>query len=192
MDILVGAMILSTTPQQVRMARLYLISDILHNSSIPLPNVWKLRSALEVKLPVMFEGLNAIYLQIDARMKAEQFRRQITGVLGVWENWIVFPQHYIAHLGNLLVRKDAGVGAGEAGQQQQSSGDSSPPSTTASTTAGLGRLSTLETVEAGDGDIDGEPMGDDNNGDGDLDGVPLDDDLDGVPMDDDDLDGVPL
>ncbi|KAG0314102.1 U2 snRNP-associated SURP domain-containing protein [Linnemannia gamsii] len=190
-DILVGAMVLSTTPQQVRMARLYLISDILHNTSISLPNVWKLRSALEVKLPDMFEGLNAIYRQIDARMKAEQFRRQITGVLGVWESWIVFPQHYIAHLGNLLVRKDAGVGAGEAGQQQ-SGMDSPTPSTTASTTAGLGQLNTFETIEAGDGDIDGEPMGGDNNVDEDLDGVPLDEDLDGVPMDDDDLDGEPL
>jgi U2-associated protein SR140 len=173
------------------MARLYLISDILHNTSISLPNVWKLRSALEVKLPDMFEGLNAIYRQIDARMKAEQFRRQITGVLGVWESWIVFPQHYIAHLGNLLVRKDAGVGAGEAGQQQ-SGMDSPTPSTTASTTAGLGQLNTFETIEAGDGDIDGEPMGGDNNVDEDLDGVPLDEDLDGVPMDDDDLDGEPL
>lgn len=185
-------MVLSTTPQQVRMARLYLISDILHNSSIPLPNVWKLRSALEVKLPVMFEGLNTIYRQIDARMKAEQFRRQITAVLGVWENWIVFPQHYIANLGNLLVRRDVGAGACEAGQQQQTNVDSPISSTTASMTAGFGRLSNLETVEARDGDIDGEPMGDDTNVDEDLDGVPLDEDLDGVPMDDDDLDGVPL
>ncbi|KAF9152936.1 U2 snRNP-associated SURP domain-containing protein [Linnemannia schmuckeri] len=191
-EILVEAMILSTTPQQVRMARLYLISDILHNSSIPLPNVWKLRSALEVKLPVMFEGLNVIYRQIDARMKAEQFRRQITGVLGIWENWIVFPQHYIAHLGTLLVRKDVGAGAGETGQQQQMSVDSHTPSTNASTTAGFGRLSTFEAVEAGSNDIDGEPMGDGTNVDEDLDGVPLDEDLDGVPMDDDDLDGVPL
>lgn len=182
-------MVLSTTPQHVRMARLFLISDILHNSSIPLPNVWKLRSALEVKLPVMFEGLNAIYRQIDARMKAEQFRRQITGVLGVWENWIVFPQHYIANLGNLLVRKDVGAGACEPGQQQQ---QASVDSSTPSTTAGFGRLSTFATVEAGDGDIDGEPMDDDTNVDEDLDGVPLDEDLDGVPMDDDDLDGVPL
>ncbi|KAG9071836.1 U2 snRNP-associated SURP domain-containing protein [Linnemannia hyalina] len=187
-QILVEAMVLSTTPQQVRMARLYLISDILHNSSIPLPNVWKLRSALEVKLPVMFEGLNAIYHQIDARMKAEQFRRQITGVLGVWENWIVFPQHYIANLGALLVRKDVGAGACEAGQQQETGVDSPTPSTT----AGFGQLSTFETVGAMDGDIDGEPMGDNTNVDEDLDGVPLDEDLDGVPMDDDDLDGVPL
>ncbi|KAF9131587.1 U2 snRNP-associated SURP domain-containing protein [Mortierella sp. 14UC] len=195
-EILVGSMILSTTPQPIRMARLYLISDILHNSSISLPNVWKLRSALEVKLPAMFEGLNAIYRQIDARIKAEQFRRQITGVLGVWENWIVFPQHYIAHLGNVLVRRDVDAtmtaGTGEAGAS-----DSPPPSTVASTTAGFGRLSAFEKVEAAAGedeDIDGEPMIDDtgNNVDEDLDGVPLDEDLDGVPMDNDDLDGVPL
>ncbi|KAG0380626.1 U2 snRNP-associated SURP domain-containing protein [Mortierella sp. AD032] len=192
-EILVESMVLSTTPQPVRMARLYLISDILHNSSISLPNVWKLRSALEVKLPIMFEGLNAIYRQIDARMKAEQFRRQITGVLGVWENWIVFPQHYIAHLGNVLVRRDGVMAAaGEMGGL-----DSPTPSTTASTTAGFRQLSAFEKVEAASGgndDIDGEPMSvdDSNDVDEDLDGVPLDDDLDGVPMDFDDLDGVPL
>ncbi|KAK3848146.1 MAG: hypothetical protein J3R72DRAFT_429957 [Linnemannia gamsii] len=192
-EILVESMVLSTTPQPVRMARLYLISDILHNSSISLPNVWKLRSALEVKLPIMFEGLNAIYRQIDARMKAEQFRRQITGVLGVWENWIVFPQHYIAHLGNVLVRRDGVMAAaGETGGL-----DSPTPSTTASTTAGFRQLSAFEKVEAASGgndDIDGEPMSvdDSNDVDEDLDGVPLDEDLDGVPMDFDDLDGVPL
>ncbi|KAG0216594.1 hypothetical protein BGX33_012452 [Mortierella sp. NVP41] len=189
-EILVGSMVLSTTPQPVRMARLYLISDILHNCSVPLPNVWKFRSALEVKLPVMFEGLNGIYRQIGARLKADQFRRQIAGVLAVWENWIVFPQTFIDHLGAVLVRKETSgstltAGTGEGGHQTKTS--SPTPSATASTTAQFGRLSAIEKVETED-DIDGEPMGDDE----DLDGVPLDEDLDGVPMDDDDLDGVPL
>ncbi|KAF9926155.1 U2 snRNP-associated SURP domain-containing protein [Linnemannia zychae] len=193
-DILAASMTLTTTPQNVRLARLYLISDILHNSSISLPNVWKLRSALEIKMPIIFEGLNAIYRQIDARMKAEQFRRQITGVLGIWENWIVFPQHYIAHLNNLLVRKEPTESGGTSGQQQQASSPTS--STAASTSAGLGQLSTFERVETGgeNNNIDGEPIEINENigGEEDLDGVPLEDDLDGVPMDYDDLDGVPL
>ncbi|KAF9981939.1 U2 snRNP-associated SURP domain-containing protein, partial [Modicella reniformis] len=201
-DVIVGSMMIHTTPQQARMARLYLISDILHNSSVPLPNVWKFRTAFEQKLPVVFETLNAIYRNIDARLKAEQFRRQIANVLAIWENWIVFPQTYIDNLADVLTRKEGTLQTKE-----------SPPSSNASATSGSaasaphsstnrsGFSNTFQTVGEikGDEDIDGIPM-EDTDLDGeplkeseDLDGVPMDqDDLDGEPMEDEDLDGVPL
>ncbi|KAF9178487.1 hypothetical protein BGZ51_008148 [Haplosporangium sp. Z 767] len=176
-DILVGSMVLPATPQPVRLARLYLISDILHNCSAPLPNVWKFRSALEVRLPEMFGALNTIYRSIEARLKAEQFRRQISNVLAVWENWIVFPQDYIDNLAAVLTRK-------EADHQQPIESESKDMSVDQSSTevisgAKPGFLQTFVAVapEVEEG----------------IDGVPMeDDDLDGVPMEDEDLDGVPL
>ncbi|KAG0309539.1 U2 snRNP-associated SURP domain-containing protein [Dissophora globulifera] len=207
-DIMLGSMVLPGTPQPVRLARLYLISDILHNCSVPLPNVWKFRSALELKLPAIFEALNGIYRNIEARLKAEQFRRQISGVLTIWENWIVFPQDYIDNLASILTQRDASNT--DAGGQQASSSDrlaSSRPSEPSMTGSDNQALRLTPTHEGSLEDIDGVPMDEDTvmdevsmgkAGDGaeDLDGVPMDqeggEDLDGVPLEDEDLDGSPL
>ncbi|KAG0040813.1 hypothetical protein BGZ82_008871 [Podila clonocystis] len=195
-DILVESMILPNTPQPVRLARLHLISDVLHNCSVPLPNVWKFRSALEVQLPVVFEALNGIYRSFDARLKAEQFRRQIANVLAVWENWIVFPQTYIDNLAAVLTRKDVNAQAASPSALLEGS-TASQPTKGLSSFAPVDATSTSRPTE--DEDIDGIPMEDEDldgvpmDDSGDLDGVPMneDDDLDGVPMDDD-LDGVPM
>ncbi|KAF9165789.1 U2 snRNP-associated SURP domain-containing protein [Mortierella sp. AD011] len=195
-EIIVGSMVLSGTPQPVRLARLYLISDILHNCSVPLPNVWKFRSSFEQKLPVIFEAFNGIYRNIDARLKAEQFRRQISSVLVIWETWIVFPQAYIDNLANILIRKDP--------CQQSDSHSSNTVSAAASTSnpePKSGFSNTFKAVDQNDGngdeDIDGVPIEDEDiDGvpmkDQDLDGIPMDEDIDGVPLEDEDLDGVPL
>ncbi|KAF9318428.1 hypothetical protein BG003_011252 [Podila horticola] len=201
-EILVESVVLLNTPQPVRLARLYLISDVLHNCSVPLPNVWKFRSALEVQLPAVFEALNGIYRSFDARLKAEQFRRQIANVLAVWENWIVFPQTYIDNLATVLTRKDAdahspALSGGSTSFQPVKSLSTFAPVETTSTSNRTGDED-IDGVPMEDEDLDGVPLdaGDDLDGvpmneDEDLDGVPMDDDLDGVPMDDD-LDGVPM
>ncbi|KAF8983823.1 U2 snRNP-associated SURP domain-containing protein [Entomortierella lignicola] len=196
-EIIIGSMVISTTPQPVRLARLYLISDILHNCSVPLPNVWKFRSSFEQKLPVIFEAFNGIYRSIDARLKAEQFRRQISSVLVIWENWIVFPQTYIDNLASILIRKDPG-------QQDDthtllSSNNSSTDVSKSQSEPKPGFSSTFKVVSQADGDedIDGVPLEDEDiDGvpmkDQDLDGVPMDEDIDGIPMEDEDLDGIPM
>lgn len=43
-DILTRALMLPDTPVTTKIARLYLLSDILHNSSVPVSNAWKYRS----------------------------------------------------------------------------------------------------------------------------------------------------
>ncbi|KAF9938786.1 U2 snRNP-associated SURP domain-containing protein [Mortierella alpina] len=197
-DIIVCSMILPNTPQSTRLARLYLISDVLHNCSVPLPNVWKFRSALEVKLPMIFEALNGIYRGFEGRLKAEQFRRQITNVLSVWENWIVFPQEYIDNLANVLTRRDTGQQQNESPSSLNASNASAP--STSWTTAATGQANDMEMMAAPERerDIDGVPMEDEDIGGvpmekEDIDGVPLEDeDLDGVPMEDEDIDGVPM
>ncbi|KAG0356558.1 hypothetical protein BC939DRAFT_460171 [Gamsiella multidivaricata] len=190
-DVIASSMVLPGTPQPTRLARLYLISDILHNCSVPLPNVWKFRSAFEVKLPAIFEALNAIYRSIEARLKAEQFRRQISGVLAIWENWIVFPQEYIDNLANVLARKEVSSLQQADSSTLDSTGTlASASSPGGSSTAKLGFLNTFQAISApqGDDDIDGLPLED-----VDMDGVPLkDEDLDGVPMENEDLDGMPM
>ncbi|KAI9008956.1 hypothetical protein CLU79DRAFT_775369 [Phycomyces nitens] len=104
-EIVCKALVIPETPISTKLARLFLVSDILHNSSVHVPNAWKYRQSFEARLPPVFEHLNQVYRSMTARLKAEQVRRHISTVLGVWENWMVFPQHYIEKLNTLFMKK---------------------------------------------------------------------------------------
>ncbi|KAI8815346.1 hypothetical protein BJ742DRAFT_864575 [Cladochytrium replicatum] len=95
-DIVVSSLMIRATPVfPTKIARLYLMSDILHNCSAPLPNVWKFRTLFEARLPEVFRHLGGVWKSITARLRAEQVRRAIFNVLSVWENWLVFPKDFL-------------------------------------------------------------------------------------------------
>jgi U2-associated protein SR140 len=73
------------------MARLWLISDILHNSAVPLPHAWKYRQEFQQRLGVVLDHFSAIYHSFEGRLKADTFKRQVLAVMEVWDDWIVFP-----------------------------------------------------------------------------------------------------
>ncbi|KAF1798121.1 U2-associated SR140 protein [Mucor lusitanicus] len=170
-DLLCKSITVADSPLSVKLARLYLVSDILHNSSVHVSNAWKYRKEFEHQLPVVFDHFNGIYRSISARLKAEQVRKHISAVIGVWEHWMIFPKYYTDQLTEIFLKK-------ENGEAQSVASSSSPASDTA----------TMEDLdgEAYEDDADGEPM----NGDEDVDGEPIDD-VDGEPMEED-VDGEPL
>ncbi|KPV71807.1 uncharacterized protein RHOBADRAFT_56422 [Rhodotorula graminis WP1] len=95
-DLLVCSLTIDSTPVPRKLARLHLVSDILHNSAASVPNAWTYRSIFERKLPAVFDHLGDIYLSFPGRLKAEQFRGLIEKVLDVWANdWIVFEPSVI-------------------------------------------------------------------------------------------------
>lgn len=59
---LADALSLPETPVPVKVARLLLASDILHNSTAPVRNASRYRSLLEAALPDIFESLQVGYL----------------------------------------------------------------------------------------------------------------------------------
>ena len=90
-----------------KLARLHLISDILHNAvgvpdssmpthflqqASPLPNVWKYKFAFEKRLPDVFAHFKSVYDSLHAysgNISADVFRNQVAVVLDVWERWSV-------------------------------------------------------------------------------------------------------
>lgn len=89
-----------------KISRLYLINDILYNSSnVNIPNAWKYRSAFEKILPDVFTHLSEICSAIDSRLKAEQMRRAILNILGVWNQWIVFNKGYLDDLEKIFLTR---------------------------------------------------------------------------------------
>ena len=57
MEVLTDALSLPETPVPLKVARLLLASDILHNSTAPVRNASRYRSLLEAALPNIFESL---------------------------------------------------------------------------------------------------------------------------------------
>ncbi|XP_011349105.1 U2 snRNP-associated SURP motif-containing protein isoform X3 [Ooceraea biroi] len=171
------------TPVNKKIARLYLISDILHNCGVKVTNATIYRKAFETRLLDIFNEVHQAYKQFDSRLKAEGFKIRVMRMFRAWEDWAVYPRDFLVKLQNTflgLVLMD------EPEPENDEDIDGAP-------------LSDAD----GDGteDLDGVPLDGaallkgamkhgltpqaTSNYD-DIDGVPMDEDIDGVPMDDDD------
>jgi len=95
-NIIVSSLVVDSTAVPRKMARLWLISDILHNSAVPLPHAWKYRQEFQQRLGVVFDHFSAIYHSFEGRLKADTFKRQVLAVVEVWDDWIVFPPEQTA------------------------------------------------------------------------------------------------
>lgn len=180
-----------------KVARLHLICDILHNSAASVPSAWKFRQEFQSRLGIVFDHLANIYHSFPGRITAETFKKQITAVVDIWEDWIVFPPDFTSELRSRL------EGAAKETETQVEEMTEEAPGRSKSYTsrfkASSFQLATepvtseeaADAMETGD-DVDGQPLVDDVDGEpvDDLDGDPLQDDVDGVAIDD--LDGVPM
>lgn len=90
----------------LKISRLYLISDILYNSSSNVPNCWKYRTYFERELPNIFKHLGYVRRNLQKRLKQEQMRIAVSDVITSWEKWIVFPSSYMKNLMSLFLDLD--------------------------------------------------------------------------------------
>ncbi|XP_011196659.2 U2 snRNP-associated SURP motif-containing protein isoform X2 [Zeugodacus cucurbitae] len=180
-----------------KIARLYLVSDLLHNCTVKVSNASFFRKAIEKHLMEVFENMHNFFNSMESRLKAEGLKSRVINVIRVWEEWTIYPKEFLAKLKSVFLGKQIA---------------SSPPPIE-------------EAIEEVHDDIDGAPLSGDEKDDEDLDGIPLDgaallksalmrglpeamsiqkstptrrgadieedDDIDGVPLDDD-IDGIPL
>uniref|UniRef100_A0A9J7WY09 Zgc:163098 n=2 Tax=Cyprinus carpio carpio TaxID=630221 RepID=A0A9J7WY09_CYPCA len=165
------------TPLQKKIARLYLISDILYNSCAKVANASYYRKFFETKLPQIFGDISEAYRNIQARLQAEQFKQRVMGCFRAWEDWAVYPDSFLIQLQNIF------LGLIKPGEEPKSPDLDGVP---------------LDGIPLERGEIDGAPL-DDLDGSpltwdpSSIDGVPVDD-IDGVPLGNpiDDIDGVPF
>ncbi|KAJ2378616.1 hypothetical protein H4S02_007319 [Coemansia sp. RSA 2611] len=97
-DVVCDALLDASASPMDKLCKLMLVSDILHNSSAQVANAWRLRQSFEERLDQIFAELAAAYKAIEARLKAEHFRKQVLAVLAVWEAWMMFPQETLLQL----------------------------------------------------------------------------------------------
>ena len=78
MEVLTESLTLKETPIPSKVARLMLVSDVLHNSSAPVKNASAYRTLFEARLPDIMESFNDLYRNITGRITAEALK-VITG-----------------------------------------------------------------------------------------------------------------
>jgi len=92
------------TPTVKKIARLFLISDILHNCTVKgVPNVSFYRTGFQVKLCEIFADLNLAYQKIPGRMKAESFKQRVMACFRAWEDWALYPMDFLIKLQNIFL-----------------------------------------------------------------------------------------
>lgn len=177
-DCIQESLSVSTTMMAKKIARFYLISDILHNCGVSVNNASYYRKAFESRLMPIMAEMHAAYTKQESRLKAEGFRMRVLTVFKAWQEWAVYPRSFLIALQNTFL----GLSCDLSRNSDPESDDNMEP----------------------DPDIDGAPLSPVRRSSrmDDIDGVPLlkgalkgieeySDDIDGIPMDDD-IDGIPL
>ncbi|KAK4485837.1 hypothetical protein RD792_008484, partial [Penstemon davidsonii] len=103
-EVLTESLTLKETPIQTKVARLMLVSDILHNSSAPVKNASAYRTKFEATLPDITESFNDLYCSVTGRMTAEALKERVLKVLQVWADWFLFSDAYVNGLRATFLR----------------------------------------------------------------------------------------
>lgn len=77
-EVLTESLTLKETPIPTKVARLMLVSDVLHNSSAPVKNASAYRTKFEAALPDIMESFNDLYRSITGRITAEALKVNYT------------------------------------------------------------------------------------------------------------------
>eukprot|EP00471_Norrisiella_sphaerica_P004924 CAMPEP_0184483122 /NCGR_PEP_ID=MMETSP0113_2-20130426/4736_1 /TAXON_ID=91329 /ORGANISM="Norrisiella sphaerica, Strain BC52" /LENGTH=692 /DNA_ID=CAMNT_0026863309 /DNA_START=147 /DNA_END=2225 /DNA_ORIENTATION=+ len=187
-EIITEALSLDETPIPKKVARLYLVSDILYNSTAPVRNASAYRTEFRDQLPKIFESLHRTYKNIEGRITANAMRERVTKVLRVWQVWSLYPESFVNGLETTFLGKEAKQKIVEAPALPKEKkkvnllGGAYDSDDEDADQKGASKANKLEGLIP---DIDGAPIDDD------IDGQPMEDDVDGEPIDDE-IDGVPL
>lgn len=94
---------LDETPLHRKVARLYLVSDILHNCTAKVANVSHFRQGFQTTLNEIFESVHKSYASIEGRLKAEHFKQRVMNCFKVWEDWTLYSSDFLIRLQNIFL-----------------------------------------------------------------------------------------
>ncbi|KAG9130725.1 hypothetical protein Leryth_012674 [Lithospermum erythrorhizon] len=103
-EVLTESLTLKETPIPTKVARLMLVSDILHNSSAPVKHASAYRAKFEATLPDIVESFNDLYRSVTGRITAEALKERVLKVLQVWADWFLFSDAYVNGLRTTFLR----------------------------------------------------------------------------------------
>jgi U2-associated protein SR140 len=89
-----------------KIALLFLVSDILHNSGYAeIRNAWRFRQEFLNILKNVFHNLGATWASITGRLTAEIIKEKVISVIRAWNRWSIFPQDFTRDLESVFLSK---------------------------------------------------------------------------------------
>lgn len=185
----------STDPSAAKLVGLYIVSDILSSSATSgVRHSWRYRQLFEsaLKSHQVFEHLGRLEKDLKwGRLKAEKWKRSVGNLLQLWEGWCVFPQGSHEHFVQVFEKPPL-----TEEEQREENEKAEAERATGAFAKKKNRWKTVDEDEAtGKFDPSRPPPADHDRMDIDqgineenLDGEPMSD-IDGVPMEDSDLEG---
>ncbi|XP_055606151.1 U2 snRNP-associated SURP motif-containing protein [Uranotaenia lowii] len=163
-----------------KVARIYLISDILHNCSVKVQNASFFRKALEKNLMDIFKSLNSYHMQLDSRLKAEGFKSRVMNVFRAWDEWVVYPKEFLSRLQHTFL----GIPIVEKKEEEEPEEENEDEDLDGIPLDGAALLKSAMLKGMTETDhrtpILKQGIYSDEE---DIDGMPMEDDIDGVPLD---------
>lgn len=84
------------TPAPLKVGRLYVVSDILHNASVATFRIY--RSLFRACLPSIFWDMSRTLRSLSSRLAASSMEQRVMSVLLVWEEWGLFSPMFLKGL----------------------------------------------------------------------------------------------
>lgn len=101
-EMLAHSLMQPSTPVARKLARLYVLSDILCNSDAPVPHAWRYRETFTAWLPRILHHFGEVIHAFPGRIKADRIQREVRAVLDVWEARLLFPPPVLAQWAEAL------------------------------------------------------------------------------------------
>ncbi|CAJ0944640.1 unnamed protein product, partial [Mesorhabditis belari] len=149
-DCVVEALSIDETPLHKKIARLYLVSDILANSAVQVGQVFYYRHYFEEAFTKIFVAMGRVLSAIGARLKAEQYKQRVMACFQAWEQTQVFSTTMLIHNQNIF------LGLIEAPEEKSSSASSSSDSD--SDKEPVKKIKQEIVEEENEEDLDGTPL----------------------------------
>ncbi|XP_028967604.1 U2 snRNP-associated SURP motif-containing protein [Galendromus occidentalis] len=105
-DLLVDSLDIIETPLYKKIARFYLVSDILYNCTARLPNASFFRVAFEPFVTKIVKALTTTYDTICDKETATQFKQRVLNVLKAWQEWSLYSKDVLLQLQNIFMGFD--------------------------------------------------------------------------------------
>ncbi|XP_058831221.1 U2 snRNP-associated SURP motif-containing protein [Topomyia yanbarensis] len=162
-----------------KIARIYLISDILHNCSVKVQNASFFRKALEKNLLEIFTNLHNYHKQQESRLKAEGFKSRVMNVFKAWEEWAVYPKEFLTKLQHTFLGIQIVEKQEEELDDENEDEDLDGVPLDGAALLKSAMLKGMTETETRTPVLKHDIYSDEE----DIDGMPMDEDIDGVPLD---------
>ena len=89
-----------------KIARLYVISDVLHNCATKGMNAIGYRKGFKAHLPAIFQEIHFGYQTACAEeigSMAESFKQRVMACFRAWEDWGIYPNEFLIRLQNIFL-----------------------------------------------------------------------------------------